>query len=225
MSGEPTRSGDGGPKRPSVRVQGSVWVGPHDRSVLIFRVLIGLAVTTALLLRWSGLSSQSLWFDEGYTLWISRFSPKDIWHVLPMDTSSPLYYILLHYWTKCFGNSEFSLRSLSALFGTISIPLFYLLARKILADKWSVVLAMMLYAVSFFQIWYAQEARCYGLLVFLSLGSVYCLLLCLDSRTTLRLCGLVLLLTASLYTHNMAVFYLPGLAVMWLVYPAESTIR
>jgi mannosyltransferase len=225
MSGEPTISGDGGPKGPSVRGQGSVWISLHNRSDLIFRVLIGLAVTTALLLRWSGLSSQSLWFDEGYTLWMSRFSPKDIWHILPIDTSSPLYYILLHYWTKCFGNSEFSLRALSALFGTISIPLFYLLARKILADKWSVVLAMMLYAVSFFQIWYAQEARCYALLVFLSLGSIYCLLLSLDSRNTLRLCGLVLFLTASLYTHNMAVFYLPGLAVVWLVYPAESTIR
>jgi hypothetical protein len=84
---------------------------------------------------------------------------------------------------------------------------------------------MALYAISFYQIWYAQEARCYGLLVLLSLGSVYCLLRCLDNRTPLGLCGLVLFLAASLYTHNIALFYLPGLAVMWLIYPAEMTMR
>lgn len=199
--------------------------GPDRRSDLIFVVFIGFAVTIAVLLRWSGLDSQSLWMDEGYTLWISRFSPQDIWHALSMDPSAPLYYILLHYWIKCFGTSVISLRGLSALFGTISIPLIYLLARKLFNDRTSEALAIALYAASFYQVWYAKEARCYELLVFLSLGSVYCLLLCLENRTTLRLCGLVLFLAASLYTHNIAIFYLPGTAVMWLVYPGEGTIR
>jgi hypothetical protein len=84
---------------------------------------------------------------------------------------------------------------------------------------------MTLYAVSFYQIWYAKESRCYALLVYLSLGSVYCLLLYLENQNTLRFCGLVLFLTASLYTHNMVLFYLPGIAVMWLIYPGEMTIR
>jgi len=225
MSNKPARSGEGDPRRLSVRRQGSVWGGPHDHSDLIFAVAISSAVITALWVRWSGLGSQSLWLDEGITFWISRFSPKDIWHILWLDTSNPLYYVLLHYWSECFGTSEFSLRALSALFATLSIPLFYRLARKILPDGTSVALAMILYAVSFFQVWYTQEARCYSLLVFLSLGSVYWLLLCLENRTTLRLSGLVLFLVASLYTHNIAIFYLPGIAVMWFVYPGDKTIR
>ena len=191
---------------------------------LIFGAAIGLAVIVAVWLRWWGLDSQSFWADEGYTVWISQFSPREIWRILQLDTSPPLYYIVLHYWSALFGNSEVSLRALSAFFGTLSLPLFYLIARKVLPSRMSVALAMMLYSVSFFQVWYAREARCYALLVFLSLGSVYCVLLCLEKASALRLLGLALVLSASLYTHNMAWFYLPGLAVLWFVYPSEMTI-
>jgi 4-amino-4-deoxy-L-arabinose transferase-like glycosyltransferase len=225
MSTEPSQPRDSVPRDLSIAVEGAGWASPKHRSDLIFVALMSFAVPTALLLRWSGLDSQSLWWDEGYTLWISRFSPQEIWHALSADTSTPLYYLLLHYWMKCFGTSDISLRSLSALLGTISIPLVYLVARKILRDKTSVALVVMLYALSFYQIWYAREARCYALLVFLSLGSVYSLLLYLEKQNTLRLCGLVLFLTATLYTHNMALFYLPGIALMWLLYPGERAIR
>ena len=224
MTDEAARPLDGVPKDLSIRAQGKIWASPNYRSDCTSVVITSFAVIAAVLLRWSGLDSQSLWMDEGYTLWISRFSPQQIWHALSIDTSPPLYYILLHYWLKCLGTSAISLRALSALFGTLSILLVYLLARKILADSTSVALAMSLYAVSFYQIWYAKEARCYALLVFLSLGSVYCLLLCLENQNRLRLCCLVLFLTAGLYTHNMALFYLPGIAVMWMVYPGERTI-
>jgi uncharacterized membrane protein len=194
------------------------------QSDLIFGAAIGLTVIVAALLRWSGLDSQSLWADEGYTVWISQFSPKQIWHIVQGDTGPPLYYVVVHFWSVAFGNSELSLRALSAFFGTLSLPLFYLIARKILPSRMPVALAMMLYSVSFFQVWYAKEARCYALLVFLSLGSVFCALLCLEKASTLRLLGLALVLSASLYTHNVAWFYLPGLAALWFVYPSEMTI-
>jgi len=208
-----------------VLVGDSIWASAQYRWNLIFLAFISLVVTIAVWLRWSGLDSQSLWMDEGYSLWISRFSPRAIWRLLEIDTSAPLYYILLHYWSRCFGTSELSLRGLSALFETLSVPLFYALGRKILADKVSIAMAMLLNAVSFFHIWYARETRCYALLVFLSLGSVYFLLLCLEKRSARRLCALVLFLAASLYTHNIALFYLPGVAIMWLIYPSEKTIR
>ncbi len=209
----------------SIRVQESLWPSSSFHSDLVFGVLIGLIVAVALLLRWAGLGSQSLWLDEGITFWISRFAPRDIWHILWLDTSNPLYYVLLHYWSNCFGVSEVSLRALSALFATLSIPLFYGIAHKIIVDRTFVALAMILYALSFYQVWYAQEARCYALLVLLSLGSVYWLLLCLENITPVRLCTFALFLAASLYTHNITLFYLPGLAIMWLVYPAEKTFR
>src|SRR6266852_6069003 len=210
LSDELTRSGDSGPRQHSAP-QNPRWAGLRNRTNLIFALVISFAVIVAVLIRWSGLGSQSLWLYEGITFWISRFSPKHIWHILWLDTSNPLYYVLLHYWSVCFGTSEFSLRALSALFGTLSIPLFYGVARKIMADRTSLALATMLYAVSFLQVWYAQEARCYSLLVFLSLGTVYWLILCLANRATFRLCGLVLFLVAGLYTHNITIFTFLGL--------------
>lgn len=192
-------------------------------------VLYGLTLTAIVLaavwLRWRDLGSQSFWEDEGYTLWISRFSPLQIWHVLRMDVTTPLYYILVHYWTTHFDTSEFSLRALSAVFGTLSIPLYFLLARKVLLDRVAVTLAMALYAVAFFPIWFSRDARSYALLIFLSLGSVYCLLRYLENRGLISFCGLVLCLALSLYTHNMALIYLPGFAVLWLVYPSERTLH
>ena len=224
MGIEPNRKDTAAPKIRSWDLMAAARAAIGSHSEVVFGISIGIAVLAAVVLRWQGLGAQSLWMDEGYTLWISKFSPHRIWEILSGDTSTPLYYVLLHYWIRWFGDSEVSLRSLSALFGTLSIPMIYLLSRKILVDRVSVLLAMALYAVSFYQIWYAKEARCYALLVFLSIGSVYCLVRCLEKPSLTRFLGLVLFLTASLYTHNMAFFYLPGLAVVWLIYPGQRTL-
>jgi uncharacterized membrane protein len=191
----------------------------------LFIVVIGVAVIAALLLRWVGLASQSLWADEGHTLWMSRFSPRDLLSILRYDTSAPLYFVLLHYWTNLFGDSEFSLRSLSASFATLSIPLLFFAAREILVDKTSVALVMVLYALNCFQVWYARETRFYAMLGFLSLASVCCVLLWLKGHNWPALSGLVLSLGAALYTHNTFFFYLPGIAIMWFVYPSERSFR
>lgn len=191
---------------------------------MLYGISLVAIVLAATWLRWRNLGSQSFWEDEGYTLWISRFSPQQIWHMLRWDATTPLHYVLLHYWNNWFQISEFSLRALSAVFGTLSIPLYFLLARKVLVDRVSVTFAMALYAVAFFQIWHARNARGYALLVFLSLGSVYCLLLYLENRGLYALFGVVVSLALSLYTHNMALFYLPGFALLWLVYPSERAL-
>jgi uncharacterized membrane protein len=81
------------------------------QSDLIFCSAIVLAVIITVSLRSSGLVSQSLWNDEGYTVWVSQFAPKEIWSILQSDTSAPLYYTLLHYWVALFGISESSLRA------------------------------------------------------------------------------------------------------------------
>jgi 4-amino-4-deoxy-L-arabinose transferase-like glycosyltransferase len=136
-----------------------------------------------------------------------------------------LYFVLLHYWTNFLGDSEFSLRSFSALFATLSLPLLFFVAREILVEKTSVVLVMALYAVNCFQVWYARETRFYALLGFLSLASVSCALLWLKGHNWPALSGLVLSLDAALYTHNTFLTYLPGIAILWLVYPSERSFR
>jgi mannosyltransferase len=184
--------------------------------------LTAAAALSAVVLRWFHLGKQSLWFDEGYTEFASSLSPTDIvrW-ARDSDFAPPLFLFLQHYWGALFGNSEYALRALSAFFGTLSLPVFYLLAKKVLKDNMAVALAMWLFAFSMMQVWYSQEARSYALLSFLALVGLYALVLFLERRSVALFASIVLSVAASLYTHNMMSFYLLALNVTWLIYPSE----
>ena len=191
----------------------------------LYSILIILAALAGIFARWWALSKTSLWWDEGYSLWISQFSLKEIWRGVAADTSPPLYYFLLHGWIHLFGRSEFALRSMSALFETLSIPIFYLIARRVLQDKLAIAAAMWLYALSAFQAQYARDARFYAVLCFFALAAVYSLIEFMEMRSYVYFAALILCLDAGLYIHNMMLFYLLGIAVLWLVYPAKPNLR
>ena len=190
-------------------------------SQFIYIAATSVVVLVAVWLRWSGLSSQSMWADEGFTTWFSQFSPGTQWHLLSWDTQGPIYYDLLHYWVALWGYSEASYRALSALFSVLSLGVFYLIARKLWPDRFFVTLSLALFSFSFFEVWYAKEARTYALLALLVLTSVYCAQLYLSRQSPLRLFALAAALAAALYTHNMALFYLPGFIAFWFVYPSQ----
>jgi uncharacterized membrane protein len=186
--------------------------------------LTALAVLSALVLRWFHLGQVSLWWDEGFTFWASSLSPADVVRFARSDNQPPLYYLLQHYWGILFGNSEFALRGLSAFFGTLSLPVFYLLAKKVLKDSMAVALAMWLFAFSMKQVWYSREARAYEVASFFALVSLYGLVLFLEKRSAASFATIVLSIAASLYMHNMMFFYLLALNVIWLIYPAERAL-
>jgi len=189
----------------------------------LFIIVSVFAVTVAIAVRWYGLAEHSLWIDEGYSVWLSRFSPRGIWRLVQADTSPPVYYWFLHFWTRLFGTSEVSLRGMSAFFATLSIPLFMLVAKRVLQDK-ALLLVLWLYAFCVFQVHYAKDARFYSLLSFCSIASLYFLIVFLDRRSFLSFAGLVVALVAGLYIHNMMFFYLPGLALAWLLYPSTLSL-
>ena len=184
-----------------------------------------VAVLLALMLRWVQLGRQSLWFDEGLTVWAAGLSPADIVRYAHSDSAPPLYFLLQHYWDTLFGNSETALRGLSALFGTLSLPVFYLLAKKMLKDSMAVALAMWLFAFSVMQVWYSREARFYQLCSLLALIGLYALILFLERRSVTPFATVLLSTTAIIYTHNMMFFYVLGLNVVWLAYPSERSWR
>ena len=191
------------------------------------RRALALAVSAAaalsgVVLRWFGLGRQSLYVDEIHTEFVSRLSPSNLVHYLIRTSAHPpLYFLLEHYWRGLFGNSEYALRALSALFGTISLPVFYLFAKKILRDSIAAALAMWLFAFSLTQLWYSQEARTYELTSFFALVGLYALILLLEKTSVILFAIIVLSVAASLYMHNMMLFYGLALNVLWLTYPCE----
>src|SRR5262249_59034398 len=102
-------------------------------------------------------------------------------------------------------DSDFFFRLPSVLFGIGSLPLCYLLARR-LASPAAAVWAVLVLALSPLHIWYSQEARMYAQLLFLSLLSTLFLCNALE-RTQPRWWVLyTVTVTAGLFTHIFFVF-------------------
>src|SRR6478672_870461 len=130
------------------------------------QLLAGLTLAGALL-RFATLDVQSYWLDEVATVNILRHGFGDMLSAVSAGESTPpFYYIVAWVWSKVFGTGEVGLRSLSALLGTATIPLVYVLGRRV-AGRVAGLAAAALCAFNPLLIWYSQEARSYALMVFL----------------------------------------------------------
>jgi hypothetical protein len=130
------------------------------------------------------LANKGMWLDETFSVWISNRSIADMlqW-IVRIDQHPPLYYVLLHYWIALNGDTPYYVRLLSALFGTGTIPIIYLIGKRISGDVLGLVAALFL-ALSPFSIYFAQEARMYTLLTFNAAVAIYALVILLkDSRS------------------------------------------
>lgn len=116
-------------------------------------------------LRFYHLSYLSLWSDEAFSRFYYQTGLHFMWtEGLHSESSPPLYYMALGAWIHLFGSSEAALRSLSAVASTFAIFLVYRLGVE-LFDRKHAVLAAALFALSATEVYYAQEARCYALLL------------------------------------------------------------
>lgn len=126
-----------------------------------------VAVVTALGagLRWIGLDDQSFFVDETITAQLVAKPFGDMLAAVPdAESTPPLYYVLAWLWSRVAGVDETGLRSLSALFGTLTIPVCYATGRVLVSHRVGVIAAA-LAAVSPLLVWYSQEARAYSLFV------------------------------------------------------------
>jgi 4-amino-4-deoxy-L-arabinose transferase-like glycosyltransferase len=106
-----------------------------------------------------------VWFDEGIA--INAAGQPNVWAVMTADpTNPPVYYLLLHFGIRLFGDSEFALRWCSLMIGMLIVPLGYLLGQS-LFDRRAGFWAALLVAVSPPLWWASREVRMYGLLAVL----------------------------------------------------------
>ena len=171
----------------------------------------------ATVLRFYRLDEQSLWADEGNSAALAIRSLERITHDAGHDIHPPLYYWLLHFWVRAFGNSEVGLRSLSALSGILLVALIYLLGEHLFGQSVGLAAAFTA-ALSPFQVYYSQEARMYILLALLGATLVYTLLRYLGSEKLIWLIGFILSAVAGLYTHYSFPIVLGMANAAWLVW-------
>ncbi|KRT77655.1 MAG: hypothetical protein XU14_C0008G0043 [Armatimonadetes bacterium CSP1-3] len=191
------------------------WVGGAWARVSAARV--PFAVAAVLLVgagvRFWGLGTKSLWFDETYSVFIARQALVDIPRMLQTyDTHPPLHYVLLHVWMALFGSGEASIRIPSVLASVGAILLTFFLGRRLAGDRVGLLAAALL-AVSPFQVTSAQEARMYPFLTLFGLGASYALWLALEEGRRRHWTAYALLMVLALYTHHFAFLLLGAQAV------------
>ena len=137
----------------------------------IFILLLCLII--GFVLRFYKFDQKSLWIDEIHTFNDSRDDIKsqiEFYRENPTYLQAPLFFVLTHFFYP-FSNPERDLRILPLIFGTLSVPLFYFVAKLFsptIALSCALSLTFMTYHISL-----SQEGRSYSLIMFLGLVGLY----------------------------------------------------
>jgi uncharacterized membrane protein len=205
-------------------------------------VLPPLILWLAFAVRLYHLPFQSIWWDEGHSIFVASQPIPQIPTLPAMDVHPPAYFTLLHLWITLTGQCEFTLRYLSVLFSMLTIALLWRFAAalsRLIASPPHLTLpflAALLAAVSPMYVAYAQEVRSYAMITLLALASTFLLwrivFIFADSvvggpkrrlRTRWSAVILYIFLTAAcLYTHYFTLFLLLFHNITWFLWALQN---
>lgn len=196
---------------------------PHARP--IWPVAAGLAglVAVAGALRLEGIRTW-YWIDESLSIGLARHGVLEIPALLLRDGSPPLWYLLLHGWMALFGTSVVATHALSLVFALATVPVAWLLARRLFGDR-AAWLTGALAAVNPFVTYFAHETRMYSLVVLLGLVVAAAFVEAfVDGRRRATWWFAAALLTL-LYTHNWGIYTAVACVVALVPVVVASTDR
>jgi uncharacterized membrane protein len=163
---------------------------------LFFNILLISILLIGIGIRMLNLGNHELWFDEDLSLNIAQ-STNLFSYTKP---NPPLYFLLLSFWIRFMGTSEFALRFLSVVFGIGSVYMCYKIGR-LFFDRSTGLMSALIISISPIHIWYSQEARGYTLSVFLIMATAYYFILALKENKLCLWVNFILLLSLSVYTN------------------------
>jgi mannosyltransferase len=178
----------------------------------------------AAVIRLSTLDLQSFWYDEAFTpvhvlhpsLWATLRS------VVHSENTPPLWYVIEWADSRVLGTGEVALRLPSALAGITTVAVAWAIGGELegAPDARSRRVAIgcaAFVAVNPLFVWYSQEARAYGLFVFMAALAMLCFLRVRREPTAGRMAAFAGAGALALLTHYFAVFLLIGmvLALLW----------
>lgn len=200
---------------------------PRTRSLaqtdILPRVPIVLLTALGALLRFYAIGRQGFWYDESYTALLVGRGPGEMLRLIPqLESTPPLYYCIAWIWARIFGFGPAGLKSLSAVCGTLAIPVAYAAARKLLPSQRAAVIVAALTACNPLLIWYSQEARAYSMLVLVSALTLLAFAYARERPRPLAVALWAIACSLALLTHYYAVIVIVPQAA-WLVYEHRHT--
>ena len=201
-----------GPERPAPDPPARArlrWPAP---SSLWTVALLGLTAV-AFALRAHNLAAESLDIDEADVVAYALADIRTLTErLLSAGDNGPAYMLLVRLWIALAGQSEFSLRFLSALPGTLTVPLIYTLGRR-LFDQRVGFAAAVLTAASTYLLYFAQMNKMYALVVSLTLVSSYLLVRGVTTPRPRTWVAYVIVTTALMATHVFGALVVPWQAL------------
>ena len=143
---------------------------------------------------------QSIWFDESYSAYLTRYEYPKVWELTSQDVHPPLYYFALKTWAHFFGHTDFAMRMLSVIFGAVAI-LFAFLWLKYKYGATPAIIATTLLSISPVFIRYGQEMRMYTMVLAIVFAATYVLQLAIDNGKKRWWVLYAVLLAMGMWTH------------------------
>ncbi|MFW5748554.1 MAG: glycosyltransferase family 39 protein [Chloroflexota bacterium] len=177
--------------------------------------------------------------DEAYSVvhWTAAPFSDDWWTLWRAEPAPVGAFILYWLWDGMAGDSPFAFRYLSMLGNVIGLAVLVALARRLTGSARLALVAGVLWAVHPYLVWYAQDARIYGVLSALSPLAFYWLVRAVDayrtgggqaqSRFWRVWAPYIIFQTLALYLYFLEPFWLAAqgvyvLALALLVHPARA---
>ena len=137
--------------------------------------IVAIITFFALILRLIMLQNYGdLWLDELYSWYFASQNNviDTVLELVKQDIHMPLYFVILHFWTRLFGQSDVAMHSCTLLLTLPLIPIaFY--SMKTLFNKTVGYFSAILLAINAWGIYYSIEVRFYGFVFVLSILSAF----------------------------------------------------
>lgn len=140
------------------KVSGVVRELLKNNSTIIFAFLSLFSIIVCLIIGFS----QSVWFDEAYSVTLAKKSFSEIINMTSVDVHPPLYYLILHVWGSVFGWGVTALRGLSVIFMGVAVFISGIFLRKNFGLR-AAYFSMPFIALSPILLRYGFEIRMYSL--------------------------------------------------------------
>ena len=186
------------------------------RLALLAIILIGAA------LRLHGLGARSFWIDEGIIVRLAQFEGWGASLFDPDYTNDPpLFPFIIHFWARLVdalpgtdpgtAGRDVAFRLFPCLVGILTIPLVFLTGRTLLKDDAAALLGALVFAISPFQVNYAQELRNYTCHVALGTAAFLFVVKALEENRVRHWVAWTLCAAAGIYNNSFMVWVIVAL--------------
>ncbi|HPH95375.1 MAG TPA: hypothetical protein PKW33_15510 [Anaerolineaceae bacterium] len=168
-------------------------------------------------IRMTGILTHPIWADEAWQIEVSQLPFMDMIKMHQLDFNPPLWSIVTWMTTRLFGINEIGIRLPALLLSILSLAIAWLVIEKLVEDEVIRLAAFASVAILPYQIWQAQEGRCYALIQVLYVAGMW---FAINRKTALTVSMGALLI----WTHSTGVFYAIGLGLILLVINWKSAL-